>query len=83
MGSPLGPDPEMKAFYVKAVWDGEAHVFYSETNIPGLTIEAPTLAEFQQLIVSFAPEMLAENVGIRGDIKVHFSVEHDLSLAVA
>ena len=42
----------MPDFYVKACWDAEAAVFYSEIDIPGLTVDAPTLAGFQQLILA-------------------------------
>ena len=73
----------MPTFYVKALWDAEANVFYSETDIPGLTVEAPNIAEFQRLVMSFAPEMLAENAGLRGEVQVRFSVEQDFSLALA
>ncbi len=36
----------------------------SETDIPGLIIEADTLAEFENLFQALAPEMLAENAGV-------------------
>ena len=35
--------------YVNAVWDKEAGVFYSRSNIKGLYIEAPTIEEFTDL----------------------------------
>ena len=74
----------MPHFYVRACWDAEAAVFYSETDIPGLTVEAPTLASFQQLILDLAPEMLAENAGLHGEeVHIRFSAEQDLALAVA
>ena len=74
----------MQSFYVKACWDAEAGVFYSDTDIPGLTVEAATLGEFQQLILDLAPEMLAENAGLHGaDVRIRFSAERDLALAVA
>ncbi|WP_174301798.1 DUF1902 domain-containing protein [Caulobacter sp. S45] len=52
------------AYYVKALWDAEAKVWVSETDIPGLIIEADTLAEFENLFQALAPEMLAENAGV-------------------
>ena len=52
------------AYYVKALWDAEAKVWISETDIPGLVIEADTLAEFDELFQELAPEMLAENAGL-------------------
>jgi len=50
-------------YYVRAIWDPEASVWISETDIPGLVIEANTLAEFESLMVELAPEMLSLNVG--------------------
>lgn len=55
------------AYFVKAGWDAEASVWISESNIPGLVIEAETLTEFEELMNSLAPEMLAENVGIHNE----------------
>ena len=36
-----------QSFYVKAIWDPEAEVWCSESDIPGLVIETATLAEFE------------------------------------
>jgi hypothetical protein len=47
--------------YVKAIWDPEASVWVSETDVPGLVIEADTLGEFESLMVELAPEMLDAN----------------------
>ena len=49
-------------FYVRAEWDAEAGVFISETNIPGLHVEADTLADFLSVAEELAPAMLAANV---------------------
>jgi hypothetical protein len=49
-------------FYVNALWDAEAGVYYSETNIPGLNIEAETLHEFIEIAEELAPQMLEANV---------------------
>ena len=74
----------MHTFYVKALWDPEAKVFYSETDIPGLTVEASDVAAFKALVMDLAPDMLAENAGIHGaEVKVRFSAEQDFDLAVA
>lgn len=56
-------------YYVRAVWDDEAGVYYSDTNIPGLNIEAETLPEFIEAAQELAPQMLEANVeGFRPDI---------------
>ena len=45
-------------FLVKAVWDEEARVFYSDSDIVGLHIEAETLEEFREIMVDIAPELI-------------------------
>jgi hypothetical protein len=49
-------------YFVKAHWDDEAGVYYSETNIPGLNVEAETLHEFIEIAEELAPQMLEANV---------------------
>lgn len=53
-------------FYIQADWDPEAEVWISSSNIPGLCIETDTLSEFVELAEAFAPEMLLDNLGIKG-----------------
>ena len=48
-------------FFVKAVWDEEAKVFYSDSDIVGLHIEADTLEEFRKVLVDIAPELILAN----------------------
>jgi len=48
-----------RTFYVKAIWDPEAEVWCSESDIPGLVIETATLAEFESLARHVAPGALA------------------------
>lgn len=50
-----------KTFYVKAIWDEEAKLFYSESDIIGLHIEAATLEDFQQIANDLAPDLIVEN----------------------
>ena len=50
-----------KTFYVRAVWDSEAQVFYCESDIIGLHIEASNLDEFEILMNEFAPDMIVAN----------------------
>lgn len=71
-------------YYVKAIWDEEASVWVSETDIPGLVIEANTLAEFESLMLELAPEMLADNEGVdRRRVSVDFSASARREVAVA
>jgi hypothetical protein len=48
-------------FYIKAIWDDEAKVFYSESDIIGLHIETDTLAEFEAIIDATASELILAN----------------------
>ena len=50
-----------KIFKVAAVWDDEAKVFYSQSDIDGLHIEAATLEEFEALLLELGPEMALAN----------------------
>lgn len=72
-----------QAYYVKAIWDSEASVWISETNIPGLVIEAATLAQFEQLMTELAPEMLAANANVHNTrVPVDFCVADRREYAV-
>jgi hypothetical protein len=46
--------------HVQAIWDAEAQVWTSQSDLPGLVIEAESLPEFEQLVRDLAPELLAE-----------------------
>lgn len=61
-----------RSFYIKAIWDVEAGVWCSESDIPGLVLETATLAEFETLARQFAPELLAENLGLHGPVPIRF-----------
>lgn len=50
-----------RTFSVSALWDEEAGVFYSESDIIGLHIEAETVEEFEQLMFELAPELIVAN----------------------
>ena len=71
------------AYHVKADWDAESGVWVSTSNIPGLVIEAATLAEFIELVEALAPELLADNAGIHGHVPVELRANGLLDLAVA
>lgn len=71
-------------YYVKAIWDEDASVWCSESNIPGLVIEADTLSEFESLMNELAPEMLATNEGIHNaEVPVQFDVHRTRQFAIA
>ena len=75
-------DPMKPSYYVKALWDPEASVWTSESDIPGLVIEANTLTEFEMLIWELAPEMLAANENVTGRVDVEFSAATRREVAV-
>ncbi len=76
--------PMEPSYYVKALWDPEASVWTSESDIPGLVIEANTLTEFDMLLWELAPEMLAANEKISGGrVAVEFSAATRREFAVA
>ena len=70
-----------QSFYVKAFWDAEASVWCSESNIPGLVLQAETLEEFQDLIRHFGPDLLAENLGIHDPMPIRFEAVRQLTHA--
>lgn len=73
-----------KTYYVSAAWDPEAGVWISQSDIPGLNVEAATLGEFEELVLALAPEMLSENENIRGaQVLLDFRVQATRELAVA
>ena len=50
-----------RAFRVLAKWDADAKVYYAESNIIGLAIEADTLEEFEVILFDVAPELILSN----------------------
>ena len=50
-----------RTFSVRAVWDDDAQVYYAQSDIEGLHIEASRLAEFEEIIVDAAPELIMAN----------------------
>ena len=70
-------------FHVHARWDPEAEVWISSSNIPGLVVEADTLGEFIELVEALAPEMLADNLGIKGPVPVEVRADRVLELTVS
>ncbi len=50
-----------RTYRVEAVWDDEAKVYYAKSEIDGLAIEAPTLDEFEEIMLELAPELIVVN----------------------
>jgi Domain of unknown function (DUF1902) len=50
-----------RTFFVKALWDDEAGVFISESDINGLHIEADTIEGFEDIMSEVAIELIIAN----------------------
>lgn len=50
-----------RLFNVSAHWDDEAQVYYSESDIVGLHIEAPDLDTFEDVLMDVAPGLIVAN----------------------
>lgn len=50
-----------KTYEIKACWDDEAKVWYSESDIIGLHIEASSLEEFEEIMRDCAVELILTN----------------------
>jgi hypothetical protein len=51
----------MARYTVTAVWDAEAGVYWSQSDIVGLNVEAETLGEFVDLVETLAPGLMRDN----------------------
>ncbi len=56
---------------VKAVWDVDAKVFYSQSDIQGLHIETADLDEFEEILMDVAPELIIANHRTAPEIAEH------------
>ena len=59
-------------FNVKLIWDEEAHVWYTQTDIPGLCLEADTFDNLVEEVMSAAPVMLEMNCNYTGPVSLSF-----------
>ncbi|WP_448377614.1 DUF1902 domain-containing protein [Fervidobacterium sp.] len=73
----------MRAFRVRASWDGEAGVWVAESqDVPGLATEAPTLEELLAKLAVMVPELLEENgVRVEPPVELHLEATRPLALA--
>ena len=58
-----------RLFTVTALWDAEAQVFYAQSDIIGLHIEAPTLDEFEAVMLELAPGLVMANHFTRQELQ--------------
>jgi Domain of unknown function (DUF1902) len=50
-----------RMFSVKAIWDPEAQVYYSESDIFGLHIETKTLDDFEEVMMAEGVNLILAN----------------------
>ncbi len=50
-----------RVFTVTAHWDEEAKVFYAQSDIIGLHIEAPTIDAFEAVMLELGPGLVMAN----------------------
>lgn len=50
-----------RTFFVKAIWDDEASVFVSESDIIGLHIETATIEDFEMVMNEVEIELIVAN----------------------
>lgn len=58
-----------RMFNVTAHWDDEAQVFYSDSDIIGLHIEAATIDAFEAVMIDMVPELVVANHLIREELQ--------------
>jgi hypothetical protein len=67
---------------VTATWDSEARVFISQSNIPGLVVEAENFGELVSLVEALAPDVIAANMPDDArPYRVHVEMRRDLAAA--
>ena len=59
-------------YNVRLIWDDEAQVWYTYTDIPGLCLEAATFDELVEEVRLAAPEILELNCDYTGPIHLIF-----------
>ena len=57
---------------VRLVWDEQARVWYTNTDIPGLCLESDTFDGLVEEVKLAAPEMLELNCGYTGPVHLVF-----------
>ena len=55
------PHTRQRTFHVSCLWDNEAGVYYAQSDIIGLHIEAATVEAFEALMHAFVPDLIVAN----------------------
>lgn len=73
----MGQHMPERVYFVRAEFDSEAEVWYvSQTDVPGLAVEAGTPEELLALLDTLIPEMIESN-GDDGSSYIPYSVMLD------
>jgi hypothetical protein len=69
--------PHMRTYFVKAVWDDDAKVWYvSHTDVPGLAVEADSPEELVKLLNTLIPELIELNDKDGGSVPYSLMLDH-------
>lgn len=69
--------PSVKSYIINVKWDGEAKVWWAESNdIPGLVSEALTFPDLVQNVLAVAPELIELNAPNSDDGTLVFNSVH-------
>jgi hypothetical protein len=67
---------------VTAHWDEDAKVFYSESDLPGLCVEAATFDSFIEIVEDLAPDVIAANLpDLAGPYVIRIATARTVTLA--
>lgn len=70
-----------KTFAVTAHWDPEARVITTQSDIPGLVVEAETYEELVEIVEALASDIIAANLPqVRPPITVKVEASRDLAV---
>ncbi|MDZ7823459.1 MAG: DUF1902 domain-containing protein [Ahrensia sp.] len=58
-----------RTYTVKALWDAEAKVWFSDSDIEGLHIEADTIEEFEEILADVGGDLVAANHTTDADLQ--------------
>ena len=59
----------LRRFFVKAVWDEEARIYVSQSDIAGLHIEAETVDDFEAVMRDVATDLVIANHISRAELE--------------
>lgn len=79
----LRVDRMAKQYHVEARRDAKAGVFYARSDIPGLNVEAETIAAFSEIVKDLAPDLIKANEPAPRGRAPSVRLEADLDLVFA